>query len=113
MLSMIDRHRTRFSRCVGAVLASVFAIVCLTSSLCPACLSADLLSAQKTAAQNVDHHPSTHDCDRDSCPCCGFQFLATSHQSILEAREFAPAPAQWISPLPNDYPSDFYHPPRT
>jgi hypothetical protein len=112
MLPMPDRHRTRFPRCVGAVVVFVFAIACVTSSICPGCLSEDLLSAQKTVPQNVDHHPSTHACDRDSCSCCGFQFLAASRQSIREGREFTPAVVQWIAPIPNDYPSDFYHPPR-
>jgi hypothetical protein len=109
---MVDGHKTRFSRYAGAIMVSVFAIVCVTSSICPACLSEDLVSAQQTAAHNVDHHHTTHDCDGDGCSCCGFQFLIASHQSIVKASEFTPALARLIEHAPTDYPSDFYHPPR-
>src|SRR6266404_3933114 len=109
---MLDRHRTRVSRIIGTVLACVFAIVYVTSSICPACLSQDLPSSQQTAVQNTNHHHGTQDCDRDGCSCCGFQFVATAHREILDAREPSAAAAPLTALAPIDYPSDFYHPPR-
>lgn len=110
---MLRSQRAIFSQIVGGVLAIVFLTVCITSSICPVCLSEDLLSAQHRPPQNMNHPPSTHDCDRDECACCGFQFVATPHQTLVEARQIAPAAVPQIAPVPHDFPSEFYRPPRS
>src|ERR1700680_3082533 len=107
---MIDRNKTCLSRYAGSILAFVFAIVCVTSSICPVCLSQDLLSAQHTAAHNMNHHHGTQDCDRDGCSCCGFQFVATAYQTILDNREHSVAIAPFAAVAATNYLSDFYHP---
>lgn len=109
---MIDRNRTRLSRYAGSILAFVFAIVSVTSSICPVCLSQALLSAQQTAAHNMNHHHGTHDCDRDGCSCCGFQFVATVYQTMPDTRGHTVALAPLAAFAPTNYLSDFYHPPR-
>jgi hypothetical protein len=109
---MMDRYRTRLSRCVGTVLACIFAIVCMTSSICPVCLSQDLLSTQHTTGHGINQHQGPQDCDRDGCSCCGFQFIVTANQIVLDACELSAAPLPSSTLFPTDYPSGFYHPPR-
>ena len=108
----ISTMRTRLSRYAGSILAFVFAIVCVTSSICPVCLSQDLLSAQQTAAHTMNHHHGTQDCDRDGCSCCGFQFVATVYQTILDTRAHSVALAALAAFALTNYLSEFYHPPR-
>jgi hypothetical protein len=109
---MLDRHTTRLSRYAGTIMAFVFAIVGVTSSICPVCLSQDLLSTRQTAAHTLNHHHGIQDCDRDGCSCCGFQFVATVYQTIQDTHGTSAAPAPLAAFAPTHYPSDFYHPPR-
>jgi hypothetical protein len=113
MWPMKDAVREGLLRSVRILLAWAFAIVSVTSAICPVCLSQELARPQQASLHNSDQHRATPDCDKDGCSCCGFQFLTVVHQSNPQAHESAEA----LAPLPtlelSGYAPDFYHPPRT
>ena len=109
---MLGRHRSPYSRAVGVFLVAVFALTSVTASICPVCLAKDFLPTQHTAAQNLNHHPDSQDCDRDGCSCCGFHFLAPTHDLVLEPFASTPVTAASIPNLPPEVSSGFYRPPR-
>ena len=109
---MLGRHRTPCLRGVGIFLVAVFAITTVASSICPVCLAKDSALIQHTSTQNLNHHHDSQDCDRDGCSCCGFHFLAPTHDIFLEAIASTAAPTPSIAVAPTEYPFDFYHPPR-
>src|ERR1700730_360047 len=113
MSPMLDRQGSPFSRFITAILTAFLVVLCVTASVCPVCLSQDLLPSQQAVPHGMDHHRNAPDCDRDGCSFCGFQFLTTTHQTILGADELiSAAPPLFLVLSPIDQAFDFYHPPR-
>jgi hypothetical protein len=100
-------------QCVAVLMALAFAIVSVTSVVCPVCLSQELAPAQQTGIHGANHHHGESECDKDGCSCCGFQFLTPIHQTSLETRDSARALAPLAVTELRDFASDLYHPPRT
>jgi hypothetical protein len=108
---MWHRQKGRVPQCIGLMLVAILGITSVTSSVCEVCLSKDLRPGHKTFVQSASTHQSSHDCDRDGCDCCGFQFVGTVHQTI-DVCEFTALVVPISADIAVDYPSDFYRPPR-
>ncbi|HXB23025.1 MAG TPA: hypothetical protein VNV88_16670 [Candidatus Solibacter sp.] len=112
MVSVMREPEVNSRKVLASVLLCMLALISVASPLCPACSEIAGDSTTQVALHGAQHQDNAPDCNKDTCSCCGFQFVTTSPGTVPTPIESA-ASLEFHEVLPPAAPVfTLYRPPR-